>query len=112
MKKIIRITESDLTRIVQRVIREQGEENLPIQKLVITTSPSTSFVKLEKGEQYPVKFNISKCPGGRYRQNQIPNNCNVIAIIDGQEKYCNNTGCGNSPVLTTPQINVKSRGKV
>jgi len=113
MKKIIRLTESELTQLVRRIIKEQDSEddNLPIAELVIGNDYNTSYVKLENGQQYPVKFSMSKCPKGKYMQKDIPTGCNASFKLNNEMKYCNNEGCGDMPSQTTKDVTVSRMGK-
>jgi hypothetical protein len=112
MKKIVRLTESELTQLVKRIIKEQGveNENLPIAELVIGNDFNTSYVKLENGEQYPVKFSMSDCPKGKYMQKDIPNGCYAIFKLNNEIKYCNNEGCGDKSI-TIQDVTVSRMGK-
>ena len=105
MKKIIRLTESELTNLVKRIIKEQDDDDyLPIKELVIGSSFADSHVVLNNGEEYPVKFSMSKCPTGTYTQEQIPINCNAEAKINGETRFCGSNGCGHTTSLTTPDV--------
>ena len=105
MKKIIRLTESELTNLVKRIIKEQDEDDyLPIKELVIGSSFADSHVVLNNGEEYPVKFSMSKCPTGTYTQEQIPINCNVQTKINGETRFCGSDGCGHMPSRTIPDV--------
>ena len=57
MRKIIRLTESDLARIVKRVIKEQQEENRKLKPTQPTTMPPFSPRPLPQ-YQPPVKKTI------------------------------------------------------
>jgi hypothetical protein len=111
MKKIIRLTESELTNLVKRIIKEQDEDDyLPIKELVIGSSFADSHVVLNNGEEYPVKFSMSKCPTGTYTQEQIPINCNAQTKINGETRFCGSDGCGHIPSQTTPDVFVTRMG--
>ena len=113
MKKIVRLTESELTQLVKRIIKEQGveDDNLPIAELVIGNDYNTSYVKLENGQQYPVKYSMSKCPKGKYMQKDIPFGCNASFKLNNEIKYCNNEGCGDSSSITKQEVTVSRMGK-
>ena len=111
MKKIIRLTESELTNLVKRIIKEQDEDDyLPIKELVIGSSFADSHVVLNNGEEYPVKFSMSKCPTGTYTQEQIPINCNAQAKINGETRFCNSNGCGHTASQTISDVVVTIMG--
>lgn len=71
MKKVIRLTESDLTRIVRRVIEEQtiiNEQtqllNIPFNRIQLTSGDNTKQIKLSATDpntkkSYVLKYNIS-----------------------------------------------------
>jgi len=60
MKRIVRLTESDLSRIVRRVISEQ-EESAPLKIKLITPQGMATDLKLEKDENYGYKVDGNIC---------------------------------------------------
>jgi hypothetical protein len=57
MKKIVRLTESDLTRLVKRIIRENEMESIKIGDMYKITNPNGSHLKFkitnkENNEEY------------------------------------------------------------
>ena len=100
MEKIIRLTESDLIRIVQKVINEQSSP-LSITELYVT-QPSGyegSYVTLSNGIKYqyrtgyPSIYNI-QCPSGSYGSQNVPSNCTIKITLDGNTSYhCTKSGC-------------------
>lgn len=92
MKKVIRLTESDLVRIVKRVINEQEiptREGLQqmLKDKGFTERPKNVFTKTNKdGEQFIFKFNSGVI--GFYVNNPRPETIKKYKLI----KNVNNTG--------------------
>lgn len=71
MKKIVKLTESDLTRIVRRVIKEQEEENLD-------NGGFFEFTDTMVGMENSSKSQISKA------LKMLPESVRFIAILNGE----------------------------
>tara|TARA_R110000868_G_scaffold96933_1_gene266585 strand:- start:31 stop:384 length:354 start_codon:yes stop_codon:yes gene_type:complete len=91
MKKVIKLTESDLTRIIRRVIEEQSNT------AVVTKYPSYNGVKITKiTNQEKEKFVmtslglVKKCASDTDRNNcfSLPGNM-PIGNYDLNSQYCN-----------------------
>jgi len=104
MKKIVRLTESDLTRIVKRVIMEQDTQNtqsLKITKAVFDdygkgqTKTKGSYVILSDGKTYKYSDNSMEytyqCSPGTYTGENLPQNCSVMILSLGM--VCTSKGC-------------------
>ena len=100
-KNIIRLTESELTNLVKRLISETPIEgsSLPIKKLYVdkTIGGQGSYVILEiDGSEHKVKFLSPECKDGSYSQNEIPNGCVAKIVIntpEGGMYNCSRNGC-------------------
>ena len=92
MKKIVRLTESDLVRLVKRVISEQGiptreELQQMLKDKGFIERPKNVFTKTNKdGEQFIFKFNTGVI--GFYVNNPRPETIKKYKLI----KNVNNTG--------------------
>ena len=105
-KKVVRLTEEDLVRIVKKVIREQSEDlnNAEIETLFIKQGRMGSYVKLSNGKTYkysegsnlklPSMGYAQQCKPGEYSGNNLPQYCSVsISLDDGSRYICDNEGC-------------------
>ena len=100
MRRTVRLTESDLARIVRRVIREQPEE-LKITKAVFDnygkgqTNTKGSYVVLSDGKTYNFSDNsigyTDQCSPGEYTGKTLPQYCSVS--IKTLSLRCDSTGC-------------------
>ncbi len=111
MKRIIRLTESELTNLVKRLISENPfpEENLPIEELYVNKAigGQSSYVMLDDDSKHKVKILSPECEDGSYSQNEIPNGCVATIFINDPQKegtyYCSRNGC---------ELNVTRKGEV
>ncbi len=127
MKKIIRLTESDLMRIVKRVIMEQNTQSLKITKAVFDDyargqyKTKGSYVILSDGKTY--KFSdgamgyVNECSQGSYTGENLPQKCSVRikslgidCTSNGCVKYENYTREYNDKFTSCSSLGVKSPG--
>jgi len=97
--KVIRLTESDLQKIVKRIIME-GDQ-LKITKAVFDdygkgqTKTKGSYVVLSNGKTYRFSDNgigySYQCSPGEYTGEKLPQHCSVN--IRGLGLECDSTGC-------------------
>ena len=106
-KKVVRLTEEDLVRIVKKVIREQSEQNLDgakITKLSINQNRVGSYVTLSNGETYkysegsnlelPSMGYTQQCKPGEYSGNNLPEYCTVSIKLEDKSRYkCDGKRC-------------------
>ena len=107
MAKIIRLTESDLARIVRRVLNEQSEDpgidGLKIKSLIITDGDGdASSIVLTDGQTFVkgmgnIRFEIGQyCKPGKYNSQTIPKGCGVSihsGRLGDRKYYCDAQGC-------------------
>jgi hypothetical protein len=106
MKRIIRLTESDLARIVKRVIMEQTTslDDQTITKLSIKSGSIGSSVTLSNGETYnytpedvttfPQMVYSGWCKPGEYEGNRLPQGCSATITLENNKRYiCDSSGC-------------------
>ena len=105
-KKVVRLTESDLVRIVKKILSEQ-KTDVTITKLVINKNRIGSSVTLSNGETYnyseggvfkkpPMGYSV-ECKPGEYNGDNLPKFCKLYARLSKSEYYtCDSTGCKKS----------------
>jgi hypothetical protein len=104
--KVINLTESDLKRIVKRVIMEEDNTGLKITKAVFDdygegqTKTKGSYVVLSDGETYRFKDDeigySYQCSPGEYTGETLPKHCSVYIYDPLTLEYsieCDSTGC-------------------
>jgi len=105
-KKVVRLTEEDLVRIVKKVIREQSEDlnNAKIETLFIKQGRMGSYVKLSNGKTYeysegsnfklPSMGYTQQCKPGEYSGNNLPEYCTVSIELEDKSRYkCDGKEC-------------------
>jgi len=95
MKRIIRLTESELTSLVKRLINEDDRDIIPIKELNVdnTMGGQGSFVILDDGSKHRVKLLSSECKYGSYSQDEIPIGCVAKIVANDQSYDCSKKGC-------------------
>jgi len=62
MKKVVRLSESDLTKLVKRVIKEMSVEGGPVKQCLIDNGlDPDSFDKCKAAYENPTKENVKTC---------------------------------------------------
>ena len=86
MTKIIRLTESDVRRLVKRILNEQSNQhNIQGQKLktlVVRSEGYGASVTLGNGETLissgNVLITVKNCKPGTYMNGRIPSGCQIV----------------------------------
>jgi len=102
MKKVIRLTESELVKIIERVITESDTE-LDYNQVVFNTNPQLSTLKLSDGTTIK-NISVNKyCTTGSFTKDKLPENCIFTITTSDKKSYnCNNQGC--TPIDTSRQV--------
>jgi len=100
MKRIVRLTERDITRIVRRVINEEFNDTQTLKIIEAKfkdffRSSSGSYVTLSDGKTYQDSDGSMKyypqCTPGTYIGKTLPEGCSVS--ITNLGLICDSTGC-------------------
>lgn len=94
MKKKIVLTESELIRVIKRIIKETEETNLDFQQIIIVGKPEQNKIKLSNGEVITNVTTNSKCTNGTFNKNNLPEGCIVrLNTADKKSYNCSKEGC-------------------
>ena len=94
MKRKVILTESDLIKLIERVIKESDKTNIDFEEIIINKTPETSSVQLVDGQKI-ININYNNyCKIGAYNKENLPNNCIITLTTKDKKSYsCSKDGC-------------------